>query len=107
MPPIKTLARESYFLTSIFSKTLILFSKTHTQPLSTFFLINKETSLWLVLMQKLFFQFNFSKPFSKLILCLSCDYKKLLYFLIPLFFQLNLCVVGIEGPVKYQPSCVL
>ena len=36
MSPIKTLARESYFLASIFSKTLILFSKTPTQHLSTF-----------------------------------------------------------------------
>ena len=51
-------------------------------------------------------QFDFSKSFSKLTLFLSCDYQKLLYSLILLFTQLNLCVVGIEGLVKYQPSCV-
>ena len=37
MTPIKTLEMESYFLATIFSKTLILFSKTHTQTLSIFF----------------------------------------------------------------------
>ena len=39
MSPTKTLAKESYFLASIFSKTLILFSKTHTHthsPLARF-----------------------------------------------------------------------
>ena len=49
MSQIKNLARESYFLASIFSKTLILFSKTPTQHLSTFlffyFLIELKTSL--------------------------------------------------------------
>ena len=46
MSPIKTLAREGYFLASIFFKTLILFSKTHTySPLAWFFLQIKNPSL--------------------------------------------------------------
>ena len=39
MPPIKTLARESHFLATIFSKTLILIFKhthTHTHTHNTF-----------------------------------------------------------------------
>ena len=96
MPPIKTLAGESYFFAYIFFKTEILFSKTHTQPLSTFF-DKFKTSIQLVLRQKLFSQFDFSKPFSKLILFLSCDYQKLLYSLILLFSQLNLCILALRG----------
>ena len=48
MSPTKTLARESYFPASIFSKTLILFSKTHTHthsPLARFLQIKKKISL--------------------------------------------------------------
>ena len=36
MPPIKTLARESHFLASIFFKTLIFFSKTHHNTFARF-----------------------------------------------------------------------
>ena len=45
MPPIKTLVRESYLLASIFSKTLILFLKTHTHSPLARFLQFKNLSL--------------------------------------------------------------
>ena len=60
MTPLKTLERESYFLATIFSKTLILFSKTHTQPLSIFFLVSSKVETifqnWFL---KTFFQLKF------------------------------------------------
>ena len=102
MPPIKNLAKESHFLASIFSKTLILFLKlTH----STFahFLQIKNLSLVSSKIETIF-PIWFLKTFFKLILFLSCDYRKLLYSLILLFSQLNFCVVGTKGPVKYQSS---
>ena len=37
MSPVKTLAKESYFLASIFSKTLFSFFKTLRQQLACFF----------------------------------------------------------------------
>ena len=63
MPPIKTQTRESYFLASIFSKTLILFSKTQTQPLRTFLQIK---NLYLVSSkEENIFQNWFLKTFFK------------------------------------------
>ena len=102
MSPIKTLARESHFLAFIFSKTLILFSKLTHNTFARFLQI-KNLSLVSSKVETIFLIW-FLKTFFKLILFLSCDYQKLLYSLILLFSQLNLCVVSTEGLVKYQ-SC--
>ena len=48
MPQIKTLARESHFLVSIFFKTLIFFSRTHHNTFARFLHTHTHTNLSLV-----------------------------------------------------------
>ena len=63
MSPIKTLARESYFLASIFSKTVFLFSKIGGQPFNTFFNHKKKLSLVSSKAENLFSNIFSKKPF--------------------------------------------
>ena len=100
MPPIKTLARECHFLAFIFSKTLILFSKIHTQHLCTFLqiknlslVISKAETTFPIWFLKTFFKTNLAFE-----LWLPINYWNLLL----LWCLVEACCVDIEEPVKYQ-----
>ena len=102
MPLIKTLVRETHFLASIFSKTLILFSKTHTHHLCTFLQIknislvsSKVETIFPIWILKTLFKNNLVFE-----LWLPINYWNLL---LP-WYLIESCYVGTEGPVKYQSS---
>ena len=106
MTPIKTLERESYFLATIFSKTLILFSKTHTQPLSIFFFFLQIKKLSSVSSEvETIFQNWFLKNLFQLKFVLELWLSKLLCSFDYFFPQSNLYVAAIEGLVKQLQIC--